>query len=153
MTRTDGSEPLSVGARQNRLERTDRTWETALQRITISWWGQGNYERSKSVEQISILQVAPDEDVEELKEQCGKFIDYSKDKRRWENGFQKWSDSQVGEQGTDGVCGYGSMCDYCEDNSYGRPCVRALNAMLRETGKSIDYKTMTYEEVWEGARA
>lgn len=30
-----------------------------------------------------------------------------------------------------GACGYGSMCDWCSDNSYGRPCVRALNEYLR----------------------
>jgi hypothetical protein len=77
-------------------------------------------------------------------------------KREWEDGFQKWSDEHglVFDSTTGlGCCGYGSMCDYCEDNSYGRPCVRALNAMLRETGKKIDYERMTYEDVWEGARA
>lgn len=75
-------------------------------------------------------------------------------KRKWENDFQKWSNKAFGEEdNTLGVCGYGSMCDYCEDNSYGRPCVRALNAMLRETGESIDYESMSFEDVWEGARA
>ena len=74
-------------------------------------------------------------------------------KRRWENGFQKWSDNQGMDNTEDyGACGYGSMCDYCEDNSYGRPCVRALNAMLRETGESIDYENMSFVDVWRGAR-
>ena len=74
-------------------------------------------------------------------------------KRRWENGFQKWSDEN-GMDGTDdyGCCGYGSMCDYCEDNSYGRPCVRALNAMLRETGERVDYENASFEDVWRGLR-
>lgn len=78
----------------------------------------------------------------------------AKQKRKWENAFQKWSDEQWNDDYTSvGKCGYGSMCDYCEDNSYGRPCVRALNAMLRETGESIDYESMSFEDVWEGARA
>lgn len=74
-------------------------------------------------------------------------------KRKWENGFQKWSDEN-GMDGTDdyGCCGYGSMCDYCEDNSYGRPCVRALNAMLRETSERVDYENASFEDVWRGAR-
>lgn len=74
-------------------------------------------------------------------------------KRRWENGFQKWSGEQVDNDCSPlGKCGYGAICDYCEDNSYGRPCVRALNAMLRDTGRHIDYKNETYEEAWGGAR-
>lgn len=72
-------------------------------------------------------------------------------KRRWENGFQKWSDKNGMDGYTSlGACGYGSMCDYCEDNSYGRPCVRALNAMLREIGEKIDYENASFEDVWEG---
>ncbi len=72
-------------------------------------------------------------------------------KRNWENGFQKWSNKQA-QDGTNswGVCGYGSMCEYCEDNTYGRPCVRALNKMCREKWLYIDYSKMTYEEVWSG---
>lgn len=76
------------------------------------------------------------------------------DKRKWENGFQKWSDRQSADGSTPlGVCGYGSMCDYCEDVSYGRPCVRALNKMLRETGETIDYENMSFEDVWDGERS
>ena len=72
-------------------------------------------------------------------------------KRRWENGFQKWSDEHgIKGDSSLGACGYGSMCDYCEDNSYGRPCVRALNAMLRETGEHVDYTDYDFEKVWEG---
>ena len=75
----------------------------------------------------------------------------AKQKRKWENAFQKWSDSNGMSDGAEswGACGYGSMCDYCEDNSYGRPCVRALNAMLRETGKHIDYTDFDFVKVWE----
>ena len=42
------------------------------------------------------------------------------------------------------------MCDYCEDNSYGRPCVRALNEMCREKGIAIDYDNRNYEDIWNG---
>ena len=95
-------------------------------------------------EQLSIL----DKQREKFKH------DKEKRKRAWENGFQKWSDGQVDNDCSPlGKCGYGAICDYCEDNSYGRPCVRALDKMLRETGEHIDYDRMTYEEVWEGARA
>ena len=70
-------------------------------------------------------------------------------KRRWENAFQKWSDSQWEDNYTSfGKCGCGSMCEWCEDNSYGRPCVRALNAMLRENGTSIDYDDYNFEKIW-----
>lgn len=73
------------------------------------------------------------------------------EKRNWENRFQRWSNKQFhkGVYGY-GACGNGSMCDYCEDNSYGRPCVRALNEMLREKKIEIDYKKITFEEVWNG---
>lgn len=74
-----------------------------------------------------------------------------KEKRNWENRFQKWSNKQFQEGRFGyGACGYGSMCDYCEDNTYGRPCVRALNEMLRDTNIKLDYKNITFEEVWNG---
>lgn len=73
-------------------------------------------------------------------------------RRNWENGFQRWSDktSQNPDDQPLGVCGYGSMCDYCADNTYGRPCVRALNEMCRERRISIDYSNRDYESVWNG---
>lgn len=74
-----------------------------------------------------------------------------KQKRNWENGFQRWSDKWAEEIGfTYGKCGYGSMCDYCEDNSYGRPCVRALNAMCRDRNIKIDYSKRNYKDIWNG---
>lgn len=75
-----------------------------------------------------------------------------KDKRNWENRFQRWSNNEGlnDPTSTAGKCGYGSMCDYCEDNTYGRPCVRALNEMLRDHKIVLDYKKITFEEVWNG---
>ena len=75
-----------------------------------------------------------------------------KKKRNWENGFQQWSDNQSNQSDGKpfGCCGWGSMCDYCSDNSYGRPCVRALNEMCREKGIAIDYDSRNYEDVWSG---
>ena len=72
-------------------------------------------------------------------------------KRKWEYAFQKWSNEQALD-GTDsyGSCGYGAMCDWCKDNSYGRPCVRALNAMCREKRLRIDYSTRNFNKIWEG---
>lgn len=89
-------------------------------------------------EQITILGVPPKSKQDNAK-------------RRWENAFQKWSNKHGCEDNTEsyGCCGYGSMCDYCEgDIGKGRPCVRALNAMLRETGQSIDYSKRDFEKVW-----
>lgn len=70
-----------------------------------------------------------------------------KAKRAWENAFQRWS-NEVGQDGTSplGCCGYGGICDYCEDNHIGRPCVRALNAKAREKRIEIDYSDMDFEK-------
>ena len=74
-----------------------------------------------------------------------------KEKRNWENRFQRWSNKQMHEGiNSYGACGYGSMCDYCKDMGYGRPCVRALNEMLRIANIKLDYKNITFEEVWNG---
>lgn len=90
------------------------------------------------------------EDEKEIERQFEVAVEYGKKKRNWEDAFQRWSDSQVLD-GTSslGVCGYGYMCDWCNDNSYGRPCVRALNAMCREKGLRIDYDKRDFEDVWE----
>ena len=72
-------------------------------------------------------------------------------KRRWENAFQKWSNNHgmFGDPTESyGCCGYGSMCDWCDDNTYGRPCVRALNAMCREKNIQIDYSDRDFEKIW-----
>lgn len=72
-------------------------------------------------------------------------------KRSWENGFQRWSNESA-QDGSNplGVCGYGSMCDYCNNNIYGRPCVRALNEMCRKKRITIDYNKRNYEDIWDG---
>ena len=74
----------------------------------------------------------------------------NKQKAKWQNAFQRWSDEAMDGTTGCGVCGFGSMCDYCEDNSYGRPCVRALNAMCHEKGIEIDYTNYDFKEVWHG---
>ena len=109
-------------------------------------------EKRESVkcEQISMLPaLAEGEDAEDIKRQAEMIIEYGKKKRKWENAFQKWSDEH-GQDGDDalGCCGYGSMCDWCRDNSYGRPCVRALNAMCREKNIKIDYTDYDFEKIW-----
>lgn len=72
-------------------------------------------------------------------------------RRRWENGFQRWSNKQFQDGGVGyGACGYGVMCDYCEDMDVGRPCVRALNAMCRDSRITIDYEKTSYENAWDG---
>ena len=67
-------------------------------------------------------------------------------KRNWENAFQRWSNKQSQDGSSPlGCCGYGSICDYCEDNHIGRPCVRALNAKAREKRIEIDYSDRDFE--------
>ena len=71
-------------------------------------------------------------------------------KRRWENGFQKWSNEQLTDGLTHyGKCGYGSMCDYCSDTGRGRPCVRALNEMCRDRNITLDYTKKNYTEIFD----
>ena len=105
------------------------------------------------MEQISLLPaVMSGEDIDDLKRQVEQFREYDKAKRKWENAFQKWSNEHgieaVEHIESYGCCGYGSMCDWCEDNSYGRPCVRALNAMCREKRISLDYSDYDFKKVW-----
>lgn len=79
-----------------------------------------------------------------------------REKRNWENSFQYWSDKHgidANNQTSCGCCGYGSMCDYCKANDFGRPCVRALNEMCREKGIKIEYTNRTeeyYKDIWYG---
>ena len=69
-----------------------------------------------------------------------------KERRAWENAFQRWSDEKSQEGSSPlGCCGYGEICDYCTDNDKGRPCVRALNAMAREKHITIDYSDKNFE--------
>lgn len=101
--------------------------------------------------QISILDLMEGEDIKGLREQAEILSRYVKEKRNWENAFQRWSDSQSHDSLTSiGVCGYGAMCDYCEDNSYGRPCIRALNELCRTRGITINYSKRDFEEIWYG---
>ena len=81
----------------------------------------------------------------------GKEKGHGNKKRRWENAFQRWSNKQLQDgHNSYGCCGYGSMCDFCVDNTYGRPCVRALNAMCRDKRLSINYDDIDFETVWRG---
>lgn len=103
-------------------------------------------------EQMRLSMLPPlsdDEDLKDLERQVELFTEYAKKKREWENAFQKWSNEQFKDGTTAyGACGYGSICDWCTDNSYGRPCVRALNAMCREKAITIDYSNRDFEKVW-----
>ena len=102
-------------------------------------------------EQISMLPLFQEgEDADDIVRQVNLALEYDKKKRKWENAFQRWSNEQfIGDGINDyGCCGYGSMCDWCTDNSYGRPCVRALNAMCREKRIKIDYTDFDFVKIW-----
>ena len=74
-------------------------------------------------------------------------------KRNWENAFQRWSNKESQDGTTpNGKCGFSEICDYCDTYNFdhGRPCVRALNDMLRKTRKKIDYNNADFEKVWDG---
>ena len=93
------------------------------------------------------------EDVKEIQEQITKFQEYEKQKRNWENAFQRWCNRMAWDNDNTspyGVCNWGIMCNWCEDNSFGRPCVRALNAWCRIYHKTIDYTDRDFKKVWRG---
>mgnify|MGYP004628062371 FL=1 len=79
-----------------------------------------------------------------------KHSTVDKQKRNWENAFQMWSNRESWLTDSYGKCGCGIICDYCEDNSYGHPCVRALNQMCREKRIKIDYSKRNFEDIWNG---
>ena len=63
--------------------------------------------------------------------------------------FQEWSNKQFYDEGTPlGKCGYGHICDYCEDNSYGNPCSRALAKCAKDQGVDFDYTREDYETIF-----
>lgn len=67
-------------------------------------------------------------------------------KESWEKEFQKWSNEIFTNSDTHyGACGSGYICSFCYDNSYGKPCVRALNAMCRELFLPLDYTNKSDE--------
>ena len=74
-----------------------------------------------------------------------------KRKRAWEDAFQKWS-NENSQNGLDplGCCGFGAICDYCEDPAYGRPCVRALNAMVKDKRLTVDYGVRNFADWFMG---
>ena len=79
-----------------------------------------------------------------------KHSTVDKQKRNWGNAFQMWSNRESWLTDSYGKCGCGIICDYCEDNSYGHPCVRALNQMCREKHIKIDYSKRNFEDIWNG---
>ena len=108
---------------------------------------------NEPIEQLKLLLYEANEDLDDLNRQIEKYKQYANEKRTWENAFQKWSDKHAQDGGDSrGICGYGSMCDWCEDNAYGRPCVRALNSMLRDKGERLDYSIRDYDAIWYGKR-
>lgn len=70
----------------------------------------------------------------------------NKERRAWENAFQRWINKNSQDESNPlGICGWGRICYWCYDNSNGRPCVRALNAMCREKRIEIDYSDRNFE--------
>ena len=84
------------------------------------------------------------------------FIDIPKDtakgqRLKWERAFQKWSNESSQEGHIPyGCCGYGFMCDFCGDNSYGWPCARTLNKMKGIKINYEDFSEEYFERVWNG---
>ncbi len=77
------------------------------------------------------------------------MADNEEKRKRWERGFQDWSDRKSQDEKTGfGKCGNSSICDYCESVCQQKPCVSALNAMLEDKKITIDYSKKNYEAVW-----
>ena len=75
----------------------------------------------------------------------------NKAKRNFENRFQRWSDKQAQDETTsNGKCGYGFICDYCDGKHNGRECIRALNSALKDKKLIINYENVNCEDVWDG---
>ena len=80
-----------------------------------------------------------------------KGLQSKKAKRRWERAFQSWSDDIAQNPVTPlGKCGYGEICDHCEDSSFKNPCVKALHNFQKATHYIVDYENKDYESVWCG---
>ena len=63
--------------------------------------------------------------------------------------FQEWSNKQFFDDGSPlGKCGYGYICDYCEDNTWGNPCARALAKCAKDEGVDFDYSREDYETIF-----
>ena len=92
------------------------------------------------MEQLSMMPPTSESEAKDLERRVMAVKERAKQKRKWENSFQRWS-NEISQDGTTplGCCGFGGICDYCENNDVGRPCVRALNAKAREMKISIDY--------------
>jgi hypothetical protein len=74
-----------------------------------------------------------------------------KSKRNFEQRFQAWCDKMLQLSSVpEGKCGWGMVCDWCEGADLGRPCIKALNNMLKEKLLQIDYEKATPREVWTG---
>lgn len=83
---------------------------------------------------------------EEYSELPKKRKPQEKERRAWENAFQRWSNEAAQDETSPlGICGFGKICNYCTDNHIGRQCVRALNAMCREKRIEIDYSVRNFE--------
>lgn len=81
----------------------------------------------------------------------GKGKSQKREKINWENAFQRWCNAQFEYQTVSyGKCGYGIMCDWCQNNVLGNACVRALNQMCREKDIQIDYSKRNFENIWNG---
>lgn len=66
-------------------------------------------------------------------------------KKKWQRAFQAYSDKMLLDGTTpSGKCGYMSFCDYCADNSYGRPCVRAFGEWARANHIQVDYNDFDF---------
>lgn len=68
-------------------------------------------------------------------------------KEKWQKAFQAYSDKKAQDDTTpSGKCGYMDFCDYCTDNSYGRPCVRAFNEWARANHIQADYDDFDFSK-------
>ena len=70
-------------------------------------------------------------------------LEQGKRRRNFNDRFQRWCNSN-------GKCGKGSVCTYCDDKTKCQPCVSALNRLCKENHISLDYSRRDFAEVWGG---
>lgn len=88
------------------------------------------------------LSFLPDEDNVQAQKRAQRRV-----RDKWLTAFQQYSDKCFQDGTTPkGKCGYMDFSDYCEDNSYGRPCARSFSEYARKNNIEVDYTDYDFDK-------